>query len=63
MPQKARERGIYHVTAYAFFSNCPKIEDVHFRVIFCFQNQMGKMRLSKKEYRKVGHFEKKHVIN
>ena len=32
-----------------FFSKCPKIEDVHFRFFFCFQNQMGKM----------GHFKKK----
>ena len=54
MPQKVCERGINHVMAYAFFSKCPKIEDDHFRFIFCFQNQMGK----------VGHFEKKkHVIN
>ena len=36
MPQKAFERGIYHVMAYAFFSKCPKIEDFHFRYIFCF---------------------------
>ena len=34
--------------AYAFFSKCPKIEDVH----FLFQNQMGKM----------GHFKKKSSI-
>ena len=61
MPQKACERGIYHVMAYAFFfSKCPKIEDVHFRFIFCFQNQKGKMgHFKKNEYRKVGHFEKK----
>ena len=43
-----------------FFSKCPKIEDVHFRFIFCFQNQKGKMgHFKKNEHRKVGHFEKK----
>ena len=36
MPKNACERGIYHVMEYAFFSKCPKIEDVHFRFIFCF---------------------------
>ena len=29
MPKNACERGIYHVMEYAFFSKCPKIEDVH----------------------------------
>ena len=60
MPKNACERGIYHVMEYAFFSKCPKIEDVHFRFIFCFLNQKGKMGHFKKiEHRKVGHFEKK----
>ena len=36
MPQKACERGIYHVSICIFFTKCPKIEDVHFRFIFCF---------------------------
>ena len=47
--------------AYAFFSKCPKIEDVH----FLFQNQMGKMGHFKKKssIKKWGISKKKHVIN
>ena len=33
IPQKACERYIFHVMAYAFL--CPKIEEYHFRFLFC----------------------------
>ena len=56
MPQKACGRGIYQVMAYAFFSKCPKIEDAHFRSIFCFQNQMGKIELITCFFFEMPHF-------
>ena len=37
MPQKLFERCILHVGAYAFFSECPKIEYIHFRCFFRFK--------------------------
>ena len=38
MPGKACERWFIHVIAFAhFFSKCPKIEEFHFRFLFCFK--------------------------
>ena len=69
MPQKVCGGDIFHVMAYAFLLNCPKIEHIHYWWFFHYkidhvQNQIGKWGISgKTNKKKWGISRKKHLID